>query len=128
MSKNRVDILLVECGLVESRSQAQRYIMAGQVRVDGQVVLKPSTQINTSASLSIDEGPLYVSRGGEKLATALLTFDIPVNGIVCADVGSSTGGFTDCLLQNGARRVYAIDVGKGILDWKLRNHPRGRVM
>jgi len=128
MSKNRVDILLVECGLVESRSQAQRYIMAGQVRVDGQVILKPSTKINTSANLSIDKGPLYVSRGGEKLAAALIAFEIPVQDKVCADVGSSTGGFTDCLLQNGAKRVYAIDVGKGILDWKLRNHPQVRVM
>ena len=128
MTKIRLDNLLVERKLAESRSLAQRLIMAGQVRVDGQVVLKPSTAVQPDAQLSIEKGPPFVSRGGEKLAAALQAFSIPVSGKICADVGASTGGFTDCLLQNGARRVYAIDVGKGILHWKLRQHARVVVM
>lgn len=124
MSKIRLDTLLVERGLVESRSLAQRMIMAGQVRVNGQVALKPSQSLPVDASVSIDQGPPFVSRGGEKLAAALTGFSISVQDKICADVGASTGGFTDCLLQNGARRVYAIDVGKGILHWKLRQDPR----
>ncbi len=128
MAKVRLDVLLTERGLAESRNQAQRLIMAGQVRVDGQVVLKPATAIMPGAELQVESGPPYVSRGGEKLEAAILGFKIDVAGLVCADVGSSTGGFTDCLLQNGARRVYAIDVGQGILDWKLRNDPRVVVM
>lgn len=126
--KIRVDQLLFERGLAESRSQAQRLVMAGQVRADDQVVPKPSTKVPQNSRLTVDRGPLYVSRGGEKLAAAFETFDLDVNGVICADVGASTGGFTDCLLQHGASKVYAIDVGKGILHWKLRNDPRVVVM
>lgn len=128
MPKIRLDVLLVERGLSESRTQAQALIMAGQVRVAGQVVLKPATAVDASAALTVDSGPRFVSRGGEKLDAALEAFAIDVNGLVCADVGASTGGFTDCLLQRGAAKVYAIDVGKGILHWKLRNDLRVVVM
>lgn len=128
MGKERLDLLLVERGLVESRTQAQRFVMAGQVRVDGQVVIKPGMKIGRRAELVIDEGQRFVSRGGYKLEAALQAFEFSVEGYICADVGSSTGGFTDCLLQQGAERVYAIDVGKGILDWSLRQHPRVVVM
>ncbi|MGD2058272.1 MAG: TlyA family RNA methyltransferase [Anaerolineales bacterium] len=122
--KERVDILLVEQGLVESRSMAQRLIMAGQVRAEGQRVHKASQRFPPGISLSVMELPRYVSRGGEKLEAALQEFPIEVAGAICADVGSSTGGFTDCLLQDGAAKVYAIDVGKGLLHWSLRNDPR----
>jgi 23S rRNA (cytidine1920-2'-O)/16S rRNA (cytidine1409-2'-O)-methyltransferase len=128
MKKQRLDLLLVERGLVDSRALAQRLVMAGQVRVDGQVALKPSDKVSDQTELSIDQGPRYVSRGGEKLEAALQAFDLPVAGRICADVGASTGGFTDCLLQHGAGKVYAIDVGQGILDWKLRQHPQVVVM
>ncbi|HLO34160.1 MAG TPA: TlyA family RNA methyltransferase [Anaerolineales bacterium] len=128
MPKIRLDVLLVERGLAESRTKAQALIMAGQVRVAGQVTLKPATAISTDSVLTIDHGPRFVSRGGEKLDAALETFAIDVTGLICADVGASTGGFTDCLLQHGAAKVYAIDVGKGILHWKLRNDPRIIVM
>ena len=128
MQKKRLDTLLVERGLVESRAQAQRLIMAGQVRVDGELALKPAVNIGETAHIDIDQGPPFVSRGGEKLAAALAAFQLSPAQRVCADVGASTGGFTDCLLQNGARRVYAIDVGKGILHWKLRQDARVIVM
>ena len=128
MKKVRIDVLLVERGLAESRSLAQRLVMAGQVRVNGQVVPKPSVNFPPDASIEINQGPRYVSRGGEKLDCALLDFGIEIEGKVCADVGASTGGFTDCLLQNGARKVYAIDVGRGILHWKLRQDKRVIVM
>ncbi len=128
MPKVRLDVLLVERGLAESRAKAQALIMAGQVRVAGQTALKPATAIPADSELSVDSGPRFVSRGGEKLDAALEAFAIDVNGLTCTDVGSSTGGFTDCLLQRGAARVYAIDVGKGILHWKLRNDPRVVVM
>ncbi|HZM24432.1 MAG TPA: TlyA family RNA methyltransferase [Anaerolineales bacterium] len=128
MPKIRLDVLLVERGLAESRAKAQAMIMAGQVRVAGQVTLKPATAISNDSILTIDSGPRFVSRGGEKLDAALDAFGIDVHGWVCADVGASTGGFTDCLLQRGAAKVYAIDVGKGILHWKLRNDPRVVVM
>ena len=128
MAKVRLDVLLVERGLAESRAKAQAMIMAGQVRVAGQVMLKPATTISSDSTLTVDSGPRFVSRGGEKLDAALGAFRIDVAELVCADVGASTGGFTDCLLQRGAARVYAIDVGKGILHWKLRNNPRVVVM
>jgi 23S rRNA (cytidine1920-2'-O)/16S rRNA (cytidine1409-2'-O)-methyltransferase len=128
MPKVRLDVLLVERGLAESRAKAQALIMAGQVRVSGQVTLKPATAISADATLTVDMGPRFVSRGGEKLDAALEAFGIDVTGLACADVGASTGGFTDCLLQRGAAKVYAIDVGKGILHWKLRNDPRVVVM
>ena len=123
MPKIRLDVLLVERGLAESRAKAQALIMAGQVRVNDQVALKPATAIDTKSALTVDTGPRFVSRGGEKLDAALETFAIDVKGFVCAD-----GGFTDCLLQRGATKVYAIDVGKGILHWKLRNYARVVVM
>src|SRR5258705_5324440 len=128
MPKVRLDVLLVERGLAESRAKAQALVMAEQVRVNDQVALKPATAIDPKSTLTVDSGPRYVSRGGEKLEGALTTFGIDVTGLVCADVGASTGGFTDCLLQRGAAKVYAIDVGKGILHWKLRNDPRVVVM
>ncbi|KPK27894.1 MAG: hemolysin, partial [Nitrospira bacterium SG8_3] len=128
MAKVRVDILLVELGLVDSRSQAQRLVMAGQVRADGEVVKKPSVAVSRDVELTIDTRPKYVSRGGDKLAAALETFDIEVSEQVCADVGASTGGFTDCLLEHGAKKIYAIDVGQGLLDWNLRQHARVVVM
>jgi 23S rRNA (cytidine1920-2'-O)/16S rRNA (cytidine1409-2'-O)-methyltransferase len=128
MSKTRLDLLLVERGLAESRARAQALIMAGQVRVQGQVVIKPAASIDPAAHLEVERGPRFVSRGGEKLDKAIEAFDLDVNGLVCADVGASTGGFTDCLLQHGAAKVYALDVGKGILHWKLRNDPRVIVM
>ncbi len=128
MPKTRLDVLLVERGLAESRAKAQALIMAGQVRVAGQVTLKPATAVQADAALTVDSGPRFVSRGGEKLEAALTAFGVDVTGWVCADVGASTGGFTDALLQHGAAKVYAIDVGKGILHWKLRNDPRLVVM
>src|SRR6266498_3364060 len=128
MPKVRLDVLVVERGLAESRAKAQALIMAGQVRVAGQTTLKPATAISSDSILTVDSGPRFVSRGGEKLDAALEAFAFDVTGFVCADVGSSTGGFTDCLLQRGAAKVYAIDVGKGILHWKLRNDRRVVVM
>ncbi len=118
----------MERGLTESRAKAQALIMAGQVRVNDQVALKPAIAIDTKSTLTVDSGPRFVSRGGEKLDAALEAFGIDVKGLVCADVGASTGGFTDCMLQRGAEKVYAIDVGKGILHWKLRNYARVIVM
>lgn len=128
MPKVRLDVLLVEKGLADSRAKAHALIMAGQVRVAGQVTLKPATAIQPDSTLTVDTGPRYVSRGGEKLEGAIKAFEIDVKDFVCVDVGSSTGGFTDCLLQHGAKKVYAIDVGKGILHWKLRNDKRVIVM
>ena len=128
MAKVRLDVLLVERGLAESRAKAQALIMAGQVRVADQVMLKPATAVAADSLVTVDSGPRFVSRGGEKLDTALEAFHIDVTSWVCADVGASTGGFTDCLLQRGAVKVYAIDVGKGILHWRLRNDPRVVVM
>ena len=124
MPKVRLDLLLVERGLAESRARAQALVMAGQVRVDGQVELKASAQIAPTAHLDLAVGPRFVSRGGDKLEAALLAFPLDVVGRVCADVGASTGGFTDCLLQHAAAKVYTIDVGKGLLHWKLRSDPR----
>ncbi len=127
-SKKRLDVLLVERGLAESRTQAQRLIRAGLVRVAGQAADKPGTQVMVSAEITLQARPRFVSRGGEKLDAALVRFGLDVAGVVAADVGASTGGFTDCLLQHGACRVYAIDVGYGQLDWRLRNDPRVVVM
>lgn len=125
MTKERLDVLMQEQNLVESRSVAQRLIMAGEVRVNGQVVLKPATKITPGDEITIDQPPRFVSRGGEKLLGALQAFQLTnLDGRVCVDVGASTGGFTDCLLQHGAARVYAVDVGYGVLHWKLRNDAR----
>ena len=126
--KIRLDLLLVERGLAESRSLAQRLVMAGQVRVNGEVVLRVAANVPPDVQLAVEHGPRYVSRGGEKLEAALQAFNVTIDGQVCADVGASTGGFTDCLLQHGAGRVYSIDVGHGILDWKLRRDERVVVM
>lgn len=126
--KLRIDILLVERGLAESRSQAQRLVMAGKVLADGQVVLKPASVVKAEAVIEVLHPPRFVSRGGEKLSFALEAFEVSVGGRTCADVGSSTGGFTDALLQAGAVRVYSLDVGRGILHWKLRQDPRVVVM
>jgi len=128
MAKIRLDVLLTERGLAESRAKAQALIMAGQVRVNGEVYLKPSVSFTGDVKVAVDSGPRFVSRGGEKLEGALDAFKLDVRGLTCADVGSSTGGFTDCMLQRGAVKVYAIDVGKGILHWKLRNDSRVVVM
>ena len=129
MEKLRLDVLLLERGLVDSRSLAQRLVMAGQVRVNGEVEYQPSVKVFNDANLTIDHGPRYVSRGGEKLAAALEAFGLTeLHGEICADVGASTGGFTDCLLQHGAGHVFAVDVGYGELHWKLRNDPRVTVM
>ncbi|HQV93226.1 MAG TPA: TlyA family RNA methyltransferase [Anaerolineales bacterium] len=128
MPKLRLDVLLVERGLAESRAKAQALIMAGQVRIADQVALKSGASVDSESTVTVDSGPRFVSRGGEKLDAALEAFNIDVKDFICADVGASTGGFTDCLLQRGAAKVYAIDVGKGILHWKLRNDPRVVVM
>ena len=111
-------------GLAESSDWAQRLIRAGEVRVKGQVIAQPVTLVDDAEDITVDQPPKYVSRGGFKLEGALDQFNIQVAGLVCADVGSSTGGFTDCLLQRGAAKVYALDVGTGVLHWKLRNDPR----
>lgn len=123
-SKQRIDQLLLERGLAESREKAQALILAGHVLVNGQREDKPGHSVGVDAAVEVIEQPRYVGRGGLKLEGALDHFGIDVAGRVCLDVGSSTGGFTDCLLQRGAARVYAIDVGTGQLDWKLRNDPR----
>ncbi|MCP4543208.1 MAG: TlyA family RNA methyltransferase [Chloroflexi bacterium] len=127
-SKERLDVLLVERGLAESRNRAQRLIRAGEVRVAGQVSDKPGTQMVTDVEITVQARPRFVSRGGKKLEAALMHFQLDVSDAVAADVGASTGGFTDCLLQHGARQVYAIDVGYGQLAWRLRNDPRIVVM
>jgi 23S rRNA (cytidine1920-2'-O)/16S rRNA (cytidine1409-2'-O)-methyltransferase len=122
--KARLDRLLVERGLAASRQQAQALIMAGQVRVDGRKAEKPGHPVAGACHLEVLERPPFVSRGGLKLAAALDHFAIQVAGRVCMDIGASTGGFTDCLLQRGAARVHAVDVGSGQLDWKIRTDPR----
>jgi 23S rRNA (cytidine1920-2'-O)/16S rRNA (cytidine1409-2'-O)-methyltransferase len=126
--RERLDILLVERDLAASRTQAQRFIRAGLVRIADQVFDKPGTQVAMDAAIELQARPRFVSRGGEKLEAALVRFGLDVAGVVAADVGASTGGFTDCLLQHGARRVYAIDVGYGQLDWQLRGDGRVVVM
>jgi 23S rRNA (cytidine1920-2'-O)/16S rRNA (cytidine1409-2'-O)-methyltransferase len=128
MPKQRADLLLVARGLAATRSLAQRLLMAGQVRAAGQLVDKPGALLPDDVELQVLAGPRFVSRGGEKLQAAIEGFALDVGGWVCADVGASTGGFTDCLLQAGAARVYAIDVGKGQLHWQLRQDPRVVVM
>jgi 23S rRNA (cytidine1920-2'-O)/16S rRNA (cytidine1409-2'-O)-methyltransferase len=126
--RSRLDQVLVERGLCESRQKAQRAIMAGQVRVNGQVARKASDAVGESDAVELTAGEKFVSRGGHKLEHALNHFQIKVTGTTAIDLGASTGGFTDCLLQRGAARVYAVDVGQGQLAWKLRNDPRVVVM
>ena len=123
--KERLDVLLVERGLVESRSKAQAIIMSGEVYVDGQKADKPGASYGDEAQIEVRGGHCpYVSRGGLKLEKALRDFGVDPTGFVCSDSGASTGGFTDCLLQQGAKKVFAIDVGYGQLAWKIRNDPR----
>jgi 23S rRNA (cytidine1920-2'-O)/16S rRNA (cytidine1409-2'-O)-methyltransferase len=122
--KQRLDQLLVDRGLAESRQKAQALILAGAVMVNGQKAQKPGHTVDASSVLELMEKLQYVSRGGLKLEKALDHFEINVEGKICLDIGSSTGGFTDCLLQRGAQKVHALDVGTGQLDWKLRNDPR----
>ena len=128
MTKQRLDSLLVARELAENKKMAQALIMAGKVTVSGKVITKPGTPVDENASLELAEKLPYVSRGGIKLAHALDEFKLDVASLTAMDVGASTGGFTDCLLQHGARRVYAIDVGYGQLDYKLRQDPRVVVM
>ena len=127
--KKRLDVLLVELGHAESRTKAQAIIMSGLVYVDGQKADKPGTAYEESVSVEVRTGACpYVSRGGLKLEKALRDFGVDPTGYVCSDSGASTGGFTDCLLQKGASKVFAIDVGYGQLDWKIRSDPRVVVM
>ena len=124
----RLDQLLVQRELAPSRERAQALILAGAVRVSGDRADRAAAPVAEDAVVTVETGPRFVSRGGEKLEGALDDFELAVAGVVALDVGSSTGGFTDCLLQHGASRVYAVDVGRGQLDWKLRNDERVRVM
>ena len=124
IEKERLDRLLVHQGLVVSREAAVRTILAGGVLVDGMIVDKPARLVARDARLEIERAAPFVSRAGEKLAAALDAFSIDPGGLVTLDVGCSTGGFTDCLLQRRAERVYAVDVGYGLIDWKLRQDPR----
>lgn len=128
MAKRRIDNLLVDRGLVESRAKAQALIMAGEVVAVGKTIIKPGTLVAEEAVITILKPPPFVSRGGVKLDYALDHFQLDVSSRVVADIGASTGGFTDCLLKRGARRVYAIDVGYGQLDYRLRCDPRVVVM
>ena len=124
-NKTRLDVLLVERGLEQTRQRAQAMIMSGLVFVDGQRVDKAGTAVPNDAQIEVRGNTLrYVSRGGLKLEKAMTTFGLKLDGCVCADIGASTGGFTDCMLQNGATKVYAVDVGYGQLDWKLRSDER----
>src|SRR3989304_3288114 len=128
MAKQRVDVLLVDRGLAESQEKARALVMAGQVAIDERPVAQPGVLIDEAAPLRVTESQRYVSRGGDKLEHALRTFGLDVSGLVAADIGSSTGGFTDCLLQHGASKVYALDAGKAQLDYRLRQDPRIFVM
>jgi 23S rRNA (cytidine1920-2'-O)/16S rRNA (cytidine1409-2'-O)-methyltransferase len=124
LTKQRLDTLLVELNLADSRQQAQRLIRAGEVMVNQQVVDKPGTEVEVSAQIQVKQRSPFVSRGGEKLARALQVFQIPVAERICLDAGISTGGFTDCLLQAGAKQVYGVDVGYGQVAWSLRQDER----
>lgn len=123
MAKQRLDVVLTDLGLAESRQKAQAVIMAGLVYVNGQKQTKAGTPVDPAADIQVRGKALrYVSRGGLKLEKAMATWPITLGGAICADIGASTGGFTDCMLQNGAKLVYAVDVGYNQLDWKLRTH------
>ncbi len=122
--RERLDTRLVALGLAASREKAQRFILAGVVRVNGQTAHKPSDTVDHAATILVEATEKFASRGGHKLEAALDAFAVSCQNAVCIDLGASTGGFTDCLLQRGAARVHAVDVGKGQLDWKLRNDPR----
>jgi 23S rRNA (cytidine1920-2'-O)/16S rRNA (cytidine1409-2'-O)-methyltransferase len=124
----RLDVAVAEAGLAGSLAEAQALILAGKVRVAGETVRRPDRELRAGEAPELARAAPYVSRGGQKLAPALDTFGIRVEGRVCADIGASTGGFTDVLLQRGAARVYAVDVGRGLLHWRLRQDPRVVVM
>lgn len=123
-NKKRLDLCLVDLGFFASREQAQRAIMAGEVRIGDQVINKSSVMVEPGASVSVQARPAYVGRGGIKLEGALDHFGISPQGLTVLDIGASTGGFTDCLLQRGAAKVYTVDVGQAQLAWKIRNDPR----
>jgi len=120
----RLDILLVEGGIAENIEKARALIGVGRVLVDGQPGIKAGSMYGADCTLELKPKKPYVGRGGEKLAAGLHSFGVNPRGLICADIGCSTGGFTDCLLQHGAARVYSVDVGYGVLDWKLRNDDR----
>src|ERR1700736_3627930 len=120
----RLDVLVTRSGLAESRERAQALILAGKVRVAGETVRKPDRSVSEDVALSVDAAPEYASRGALKLAPALDVFGVEPSGRICADIGASTGGFTDVLLRSGAARVYAIDVGRGLIHWRIRQDPR----
>ena len=122
--KRRIDVLLVDRGMAESREKARALVMAGEVYVDGMTAAKPSMQVTENSEISLRDKPPFVGRGGIKVNHALDEFHIDVTGLTAADIGASTGGFTDCLLQYGAKKIYAVDVGYGQLDWKLRQDER----
>jgi len=124
MTRRRIDAVLVDRGLFPSRERARAAVLAGEVKIDGQVARKAGEQVTDEAIIEIAERPRFVSRGGDKLAGALSVFDVEVAGKRAVDVGASTGGFTDCLLQSGAMSVAAVDVGYGQLAWSLRNDER----
>jgi 23S rRNA (cytidine1920-2'-O)/16S rRNA (cytidine1409-2'-O)-methyltransferase len=126
--KKRIDVYLVESGLAESREKARALIMAGAVTLDGQVCTKPASTVSEGQQVDVRGEEDFVSRGGKKLQKALDSFGIDLNGTVCIDVGASTGGFTDCMLQRGAAFVYAVDVGYGQLAWRLRQDSRVKTM
>ena len=128
MNRMRLDQLLVEQGLAESREKAQRLIRAGEVRVNGHPQTKPGHEFDPDSEIAVKASMPFVGRGGQKLEEAFSVFGLDVKDRVCLDVGASTGGFTDCLLQHGAQKVYAIDVGAGQLHWQLRSDPRVVVM
>src|SRR3954465_2025846 len=128
MPHERLDQALVNRGFCESREKAQRAILAGHAKINGQLAHKPSDKVRPADNVELTASEKFVSRGGFKLERALDHFHVDVRGLTCADLGASTGGFTDCLLQHGAARVYAIDVGKGQLAWKLRQDPAVIVM
>jgi 23S rRNA (cytidine1920-2'-O)/16S rRNA (cytidine1409-2'-O)-methyltransferase len=124
VKKERVDVLLVSRGLCETREQAKRLVLAGEVRSGDRMIDKPATKVAEDTPLEVKEKPKFVGRGGFKIEGALEAFGISPAGLVCLDIGASTGGFTDCLLQQGAERVHAVDVGTNQLVWKIRNDPR----
>ncbi|MGB6219559.1 TlyA family RNA methyltransferase [Haloferula sp.] len=127
MKKERVDVLLVSRGLCETREQAKRLVLAGEVRSGDRMIDKPATKVPEDMPLEVKEKPKFVGRGGLKMEGALDAFGISPSGLICLDIGASTGGFTDCLLQQGAERVHAVDVGTNQLAWKIRSDSRVKV-
>jgi 23S rRNA (cytidine1920-2'-O)/16S rRNA (cytidine1409-2'-O)-methyltransferase len=125
--KMRIDKLLVEKNLFDSREKAKRALMAGNVKIENEIIDKPGTRVSTDSNIEVLQRMKFVSRGGYKLEKALVDFDVNIEDKVCMDIGASTGGFTDCMLQNKAKKVYAVDVGYGQLDWSLRNNPKVKV-